>query len=115
MSFVAFSPLNQGLLLNKFSAENPPKFVDGDNRKGKEKFTREALEVLEPRLEKLGKRFGDSTEDLARVALQYLLHEPVVGAVIPGFRNLKQVQINLAAQERPLTTDEVEFIRSTFS
>lgn len=115
MSFVAFSPLNQGLLLNKFSAENPPKFVDGDNRKGKEKFTREALEVLEPRLEKLGKRFGDSTEDLARVALQYLLHEPVVGAVIPGFRNLNQVQINLAAQERPFTADEVEFIRSTFS
>ncbi|MCF7796774.1 MAG: aldo/keto reductase [Lentisphaeria bacterium] len=115
MSFVAFSPLNQGLLLHKFTAKNPPEFVDGDNRKGKEKFTREALALLEPRLEKLGKRFGDSTEDLARVALQYLLHEPVVGAVIPGFRNLKQVQINLAAQERPLTDEEVDFIRSTFT
>ncbi|MCF7802270.1 MAG: aldo/keto reductase [Candidatus Marinimicrobia bacterium] len=115
MSFVAFSPLNQGLLLNKFSAKNPPEFVDGDNRMGKKKFTREALEILEPRLEKLEKRFGDSTEDLARVALQYLLHEPVVGAVIPGFRNLDQVQINLAAQDKPFMPEEIDFIRSTFS
>jgi len=115
MSFVAFSPLNQGLLLHKFTAKNPPEFVSGDNRQDKDKFSKAALEVLEPRLEKLEARFGSTTEDLARVALQYLLHEPVVGAVIPGFRNLKQVQINLAAQDKPLTADEVKFVRSTIN
>lgn len=115
MSFVAFSPLNQGLLLHKFRADNPPTFVNGDNRQNKDKFSKKALEVLEPRLEKLETKFGASTENLARVALQYLLHEPVVAAVIPGFRNLKQVRINLAAQDKPLTSEEAKFIRSTFN
>ncbi len=114
MSFVTFSPLNQGLLLHKFTAQKPPRFVDGDNRQGKEKFSRAALEILEPRLNKLETRFGSSIESLARIALQYLLAVPEVGAVIPGFRNLNQVKINLAAQDQPLTPDEIKFIRSVF-
>ena len=54
-------------------------------------------------------KFGSSTEDLARVAQQYLLHYKFVGAVIPGFRNLHQVKVNLAAMDKPLSDDEFEF------
>jgi aryl-alcohol dehydrogenase-like predicted oxidoreductase len=44
-----------------------------------------------------------------------LLHYKFVGAVIPGFRNLNQVQVNLAAIDKPLTDDEFEFVKKVFT
>jgi aryl-alcohol dehydrogenase-like predicted oxidoreductase len=115
ISFVAFRPLYEGLFLDKYKKENPPQFEDGDHRKGLQRFSYESLAKLEVQLNKVKERFGSSTEDLARVAQQYLLHYKFVGAVIPGFRNLKQVQINLSALDKPLTDDEFEFVKKVFS
>ena len=114
MSFVAFSPLNQGVLLGKFDPKNPPKFEEGDHRKGDQRFTTESLLKIQPKIEKLKSRFGGEVKDLSRVALQYLLAQPCVACVIPGFRNLNQVQINLAGGDKPLSSDDVKFIRETF-
>jgi len=114
ISFVAFRPIGQGLLLGKYKKENPPKFEDGDHRKGLERFSAESLAKLEPGIEKLKNKFGSNIEDLARVALQYLLHYNFMGAVIPGFRNLQQVKVNLSAIDKPLTDDEFEFVKSMF-
>ncbi len=115
ISFVAFRPLAQGLLLDKYHKDNPPEFEDGDHRKGLKRFSKEFLETLEPKLEKLKSYFGSSPEELSRMALQYLLYYKVVGAVIPGFRNLKQVQINLAFEDSPLSEEEFNFINNVFS
>ena len=115
ISFVAFRPLGQGLLLDKYHKENPPKFEEGDHRKGIDRFSIEKLARLEPKLTKLKEKFGSSTEDLARMSLQYLLHHKFVGAVIPGFRNLKQVKVNLSAMDKPLTDEEFEFINNVFA
>lgn len=115
MSFVAFSPLNQGILLGKFDPKNPPKFEEGDHRKGDNRFTTEFLLGAQPKIEKLKSRFGKDVKDLARVALQYLLANPVVCCVIPGFRNLNQVEINLAGKDKPLTAEDVRFIGETFA
>ncbi len=114
ISFVAFRPLGQGLLLDKYHKENPPQFEDGDHRKGLERFSAESLAKLEPKLAALKEKFGSTTEDLARMALQYLLHYKVVGAVIPGFRNLHQVKVNLSGADKPLTDEEFEFINKVF-
>ena len=114
ISFVAFRPLGQGLLLDKYHKDNPPKFEDGDHRKGLERFSAEKLAELEPQLAKLKDKFGSSVEDLAKMSLQYLLHYNVVGAVIPGFRNLNQVKVNLSAMDKPLTDEEFEFIKNVF-
>lgn len=114
MSFVAFGPIGQGLLLGKYSASNPPKFDDGDHRKGARQFTAEGLAELEPKIAKLKERFGDDVKELARVAMQFLLaHEPVA-CVIPGFRNRRQVEVNLSAAGRPLTREDVDFVRDVF-
>ena len=115
LSFVAFSPLGQGLLLDKFSKDNPPKFAEGDNRRNSKKFTKEYLAELEPKLNKIKEKFGSTTTDLARVALQYLLHFNVVGAVIPGFRNLEQVKTNLQYADKPLSNEEFKFVKKVFS
>ncbi len=115
MSFVAFSPLNQGLLLGKFDPKNPPQFEVGDHRLGDKRFTTETLVALQPKIERLKSRFGNDVRDLARVALQYLLSQPVVACVIPGFRNLNQVQVNLAGAEKPLSAEDVVYIRQSFA
>ena len=115
ISFVAFRPIGQGLLLGKYNKDNPPTFENGDHRKGLSRFSRESLEKLEPRLNKIKSRFGSFEEDLARVAMQFLLHYKFMGAVIPGFRNLRQVQVNLSAMDKPLTDDEFEFVKSVFT
>jgi aryl-alcohol dehydrogenase-like predicted oxidoreductase len=115
MSFIAFSPLAQGLLLDKYSKDNPPTFESGDHRGRSNKFTKEYLIEIEPKLEQIKNRFGNEINELARAAQQYLLHYSVVGAVIPGFRNLKQVTDNLYAADKPLTDEEFEFIKKVFS
>jgi aryl-alcohol dehydrogenase-like predicted oxidoreductase len=115
ISFVAFRPLGQGLLLDRYHKDNPPKFEDGDHRKGLDRFSAEKLAELEPKLELLKGKFGSSIEDLARMSLQYLLHYKFMGAVIPGFRNLNQVKIDLSPMDKPLSDEEFEFINQVFS
>lgn len=115
MSFVAFSPLCQGILLDKFDPENPPKFEAGDHRAGDKRFTTEFLRGVKPKLEKIKARFGSSTEDLAAVALNYILSFPNIGCVIPGFRNERQVNCNLAAADRGFSPADIEFIRTAFA
>jgi myo-inositol catabolism protein IolS len=113
LSFVAFSPLAQGRLLDKYNPSRPPEFEEGDHRRGKKEFGEAALESLKPRLEKLRKRFGSTTEDLAAVALQYVLAHPRVCCVIPGFRNARQARCNVAGAGRRLTPEDVRFVRET--
>jgi myo-inositol catabolism protein IolS len=113
LSFVAFSPLAQGRLLDKFNPNQPPEFEAGDHRRNKPEFSAEALEALKRKLEKLKRRFGASTEDLAAVALNYVLAHPRVCCAIPGFRNARQARCNVAAVGRALTGDDLRFIRET--
>lgn len=113
LSFVAFSPLAQARLLDKYDPKNPPKFEPGDHRAARDTFEAKALGELQPKLAKIKERFGSTTEDLAGVALRYILEHPRVACVIPGFRNERQVACNLAAESRTLTPDDVAFIRET--
>jgi len=113
MSFVAFSPLAQGRLLDKFDPKNPPQFEPGDQRLDSKSFSVEAIAALKPKLEKLKARFGQTTEDLAAVALGYVLAQPHVACVIPGFRNERQVRCNLAGAGRAMSKADVEFVQRT--
>jgi myo-inositol catabolism protein IolS len=115
LTFVAFSPLAQGRLLDKYSAEKPPQFDAGDNRKDNAAFSAESLAKIKPKVDKLKARFGSTTEDLAATALNYILAQPRVACVIPGFRNERQARCNLAGVGRELSPADVEFIRATFA
>jgi aryl-alcohol dehydrogenase-like predicted oxidoreductase len=115
MSYVAFSPLAQGLLLDKFDPAKPPQFEEGDHRRNSGRFTTEKLTALKPKLALLKARFGATTEDLAAVAQRYLLNQPGMACVIPGFRNERQVACNLAAVGRELSADDATFIEQTLA
>jgi len=115
LTFVAFSPLAQGLLLDKFDPKNPPSFEAGDHRQHNGSFKTENLERLKPKMESLKARFGATVEDLSAVAQRYILNQPRVACTIPGFRNERQVAANLAAADRSLTDADVAFIRETLA
>jgi myo-inositol catabolism protein IolS len=115
MSFVAFSPLQKGLLLDKFDPEHPPQFDEGDIRRTDTRFGVEYLRSLKPKLAQLKERFGVTTEDLAAVALRYVLNHPHVACVIPGFRNEQQVGCNLGGVKRELSEADMTFIEQTLA
>jgi len=115
ISYVAFGPVAQGLLLGKYHSGNPPQFDQGDHRANQERFKAENLARLEMKIEKLKDKFGPSNQELSRAALQYLLYYKQVGSVIPGFRNLEQVKANLSGIDNPLTDEEFIFIKNLFA
>ncbi|HEY3411956.1 MAG TPA: aldo/keto reductase [Armatimonadota bacterium] len=113
LGMVLFGPLAQGILLDKFDPENPPQFGEGDNRRGNQGFTRERLLEMRRRLQPLKERFGGSVADLVRVALQYALAQSPNACVIPGFKNVAQVEVNAAASEKALSAEDVAFVKAT--
>jgi aryl-alcohol dehydrogenase-like predicted oxidoreductase len=115
MSFVAFSPLAQARLLDKYDPSKPPTFEPGDHRKDSKAFSAQALAALKPKLQKLKARFGSSTEDLVAVALNYVLAHPHVACVIPGFRNEKQAKSNLSAEGKTLSQADLQYIRDALA
>lgn len=114
--FVAFSPLGQGLLLDKFDPEKPPKFEEGDVRANNEQFTTEGLRKLKPKVERLKQRFGSKVEELASAACRFVLAHEQVCSTIPGFRNKRQAECNLkGATDEPMTATDVDFCRAVFA
>lgn len=115
MTFVAFSPLAQARLLDKYDPSQPPSFEPGDHRQNSKAFSAEAIAELKPKLAKLKGRFGESIEDLASVALNYVLAFPHVACVIPGFRNERQMKVNVAAAGRELSAEDVAFVKAALA
>ncbi|MEO0482959.1 MAG: aldo/keto reductase [Planctomycetota bacterium] len=116
-SFVAFAPLEKGLLLDKFDPENPPTFDEGDirNQLG-DKFDAEGLRALKPKLARLKERFGSTTEDLSSAAVRFVAAHPNVCSVIPGFRNERQARCNVrAAADASMSEADVAFCREVFA
>jgi len=115
LQLVAFSPLEQGILLGKYSAKQPPQFEDGDVRKQRPAFSAEGLAKVEAQIGKLKARFGSSPRELAAAALSFLLAHQHVLCPIPGFRNLEQVQASVACGGQPMKPQDVEFVRALFA
>lgn len=113
LSFVAFSPLAQGRLLDKYNPNKPPQFEPGDHRKGNQGFSAESLSELQPKLEKLKAKFGSTTEALSSMALNYVLAHPRVCCAIPGFRNERQAKCNLAGAGGAMSPEDLKFVRET--
>jgi aryl-alcohol dehydrogenase-like predicted oxidoreductase len=115
LTFVAFSPLAQARLLDKYDPSRPPEFEPGDHRKDSSSFSAEAIAALKPKLQKLKDRFGATTEDLVSVALNYVLAQPRVACVIPGFRNERQALCNVGATGRTMSEDDINFVRGALA
>jgi aryl-alcohol dehydrogenase-like predicted oxidoreductase len=122
-SYVAFGPLDQGILLDKFDPNNPPAFEPGDYRTSRKDFNKDTLLGVRQKLVQVRQRLGStaamgSTEDIAflsSVATRWLLAHPRVCSAIPGFRNARQAACNVkAAADAPLSAADVAWLGTLF-
>ena len=118
-TFVAFGPLDQGILLDKFDPDKPPTFVEGDYRTNRKDFNPQTLRAVRDKLGQVKARFGatpaDTVDVLSSVASRWVLAHEHVCSVIPGFRNERQARCNLrAASDAPMSGADVEWLRQIF-
>ncbi len=113
-SIIGFQPLNQGLLLGKYDPKNPPLFNDGDHRASLKKFSKESISYVNDRLTQLSKRYGQSIENLAAVAFQFVLSHQNISGVVTGFRNREQVKANLSKTALKLNGEDLRFLYKLF-
>ena len=97
---IAYSPLAQGLLGGKYSADNRP----GGVRMLNPQFGGENLQRAAPLLDALRQVAAAHDAKPAQVALAWLLSLPRV-AVIPGASSVEQLECNVAAAELELDAD----------
>ncbi|QOJ00425.1 MAG: aldo/keto reductase [Phycisphaeraceae bacterium] len=121
-SFVAFGPLDQGILLDKFNPDMPPRFDEGDYRSNRKDFDTPTLRGVRERLDKVRARFAiagtpdEQTAALASLACRWVLAHPHVCSAIPGFRNARQAACNVrGGLDAPLPPADVDWLRTLFS
>ncbi len=115
-TFVAFGPLDQGILLDKFDPDSPPKFGAGEVRANRKDFAPETLRGVRGKLVKAKARFGSTIDDLSSMASRWVLAHPNVCSTIPGFRNASQARCNVrAGTDAPMSAEDVQFLRTLFA
>ncbi|HEY2094475.1 MAG TPA: aldo/keto reductase [Thermoanaerobaculia bacterium] len=105
---VARVPLASGLLTGKFRPDST--FAGDDVRQNF--LTAKRLEEVSPRVDEIRSVVGGAAKTLTDAALQFVLSDDAVSATIPGSRNARQVEMNVAAAESRLPPDVVERLRT---
>jgi L-glyceraldehyde 3-phosphate reductase len=103
---IAFSPLAQGLLSNKYLGDNIPQDSRAAAWWGKEHndevLTGERLDQVR-RLNAIAQERGQS---LAQMALSWILRRPEVTSVLIGASKVEQIEENIAALQNPYFSDD---------
>ncbi|HUP61445.1 MAG TPA: aldo/keto reductase [Thermoanaerobaculia bacterium] len=105
---IARVPLASGLLSGKFRPDAT--FPAEDVRQNF--LTPKRLEEVVPRVDEAKSIIGGASRSLAEAALQFVLAEDAVSTTIPGARNVRQVEMNVAAAEARLPAETVEKLRA---
>ena len=102
-------PLASGILTGKYDAGT--KFADGDNRKGF--WTKERFESVREDMRLIRECAREAGLSLTELALAYNLSYPGIGSVIPGGKNARQVEQNVAASGKRLSAGIMEKLSRT--
>jgi aryl-alcohol dehydrogenase-like predicted oxidoreductase len=105
---IARVPLASGLLTGKFRTDTV--FAADDIRQSF--LTARRLEEVMPRVDDVRSIIGGSARSLSEGALRFVLADENVSTTIPGGRNPRQVEMNVAAAEGRLPNEVVERLRS---
>lgn len=104
-------PLAQGLLTGSHHPASPRVFGEGDHRARKRWFTPAALALIAEGLGELRQHVGDTTQALVRIALWSCLQRYEHAAVLVGFTNPEQIEMNLTCLGQPPTAAELAVAR----
>ncbi len=97
-------PFDEGALTGKLRPGMT--FPEGDFRN--RYFAGDRLERTIDRVAKIREALGEDEPDLAAAALKFALKPAAVSTVIPGMRNVRQVEANCGVSDQPPMSDEVE-------
>jgi aryl-alcohol dehydrogenase-like predicted oxidoreductase len=109
IAIIAYSPLEQGILTGKFGPHNPP----GGFRGNKPRFSVKGLRAAEPLLGVLKEASNAHGHTLAQGALAWLLKDPNV-VVIPGAKNVMQLEENVGGADWEFTSEELDRIEEAY-
>ncbi len=114
IGFIPYSPLAQGLLTGKFSADSR---IPADDVRAvlnplfqKEHFAKSLEKVNQ--LKEIASKYD---KPLSQVAINWLLANPAVTTVIAGAKTPQQVEENVAASTWKLNEEDVQKIDAIFS
>jgi aryl-alcohol dehydrogenase-like predicted oxidoreductase len=105
---IARVPLASGLLTGKFRIDSL--FASDDVRQNF--LTPRRLQEAIERVDEVKSIIGGATKNLAEGALRFVLADEAVSSTIPGARNPRQVEMNVAAIEGTLAPDIIEKLRT---
>ena len=105
---IARVPLASGLLTGKFRIDST---FSADDVRQNFLTPRRLQEVLE-RVDEAKSIIGGASRSLAEGALRFVLANEDVSSTIPGARNVRQVEVNVAAADGGLPADVVDKLRS---
>lgn len=105
---IARVPLASGLLSGKFRPDTV--FSKDDVRQNF--LTPKRLEEVIPRVDEAKSIIGGTARSLAEGALRFVLANDAVSTVIPGARNVRQVEMNASADEVRIPQEVVDKLRA---
>jgi aryl-alcohol dehydrogenase-like predicted oxidoreductase len=105
---IARVPLASGLLTGKYRQDSV--FASDDIRQNF--LTPKRLEEVTLRVDEVRSIVGGTARNICEGALRFVLADDAVSTTIPGARNARQVEMNVAALETSLPADVVEKLRS---
>lgn len=108
VGIIAYSPLGQGVLTDKYSPHHRP----GGMRRFMPKFSNRSLGRVAPLVEELRRVGASHGRTTSQVALAWLLRDPNV-VVIPGAKNAEQAALNAGAAGLVLSAAELESIEGS--
>jgi aryl-alcohol dehydrogenase-like predicted oxidoreductase len=103
IGLIARVPLDEGGLSGNFTRDTS--FEKGDFRR--EYFSKERLEELVVRTDKLKMLLGEEAQSLPELDLRYLLSFAPISTVIPGMRKIKNVEANVAVSDKRKLSEEL--------
>jgi aryl-alcohol dehydrogenase-like predicted oxidoreductase len=105
---IARVPLASGLLSGKYRQDT--RFSNDDVRQNF--LTPKRLEEVIPRVDEAKSIIGGTARTLAEGALRFILANDAVSTTIPGMRNIRQVEMNVAADEVRIPQEIVDKLRA---
>jgi aryl-alcohol dehydrogenase-like predicted oxidoreductase len=105
---IARVPLASGLLSGKFRPDTV--FAKDDVRQNF--LTPKRLEEVIPRIDEAKSIIGGTARSLAEGALRFILANDAVSTAIPGAKNVRQVEMNVSADEVRIPQDVVDKLRA---
>jgi aryl-alcohol dehydrogenase-like predicted oxidoreductase len=102
-------PFDEGGLTGRVTPEST--FPEGDFRD--KYFAGDRKQEVWDRVQAIAADAGVPTDDVAEVALRYILSNPAVSTVIPGMRSVRNVERNIAAADGAgLPAEQVERLKA---